>query len=184
VQRRSCPFFKAFASLRWASDGDTPLISKELDMGHCSDEIRTYPPPLVLHSQGRAQCLAGGQSGGPVGGQSYPKSVSGLLAFDPLFFLNVEPGWKPPFVGDKNVFEVSKRIDFRPQCLMHRAWASTSTMGGSGPLIIRRKGSLSFTSDGRYPTQRGDPVSFEFILAVGPGHYWMHELRRAISAGT
>ena len=36
----------------------------------------------------------------------------GLLAFDPLSFLNVEPGWKPDFAGDKNVSEMPQLIDF------------------------------------------------------------------------
>ena len=45
MQRRSdLSFKKRFRSLRCASDGNTPLTSKELDMGHRSDEIKTYPP--------------------------------------------------------------------------------------------------------------------------------------------
>ena len=56
--------------------------------------------------------LGGGRMLGPVGGRIVAEVLIGLLAFDPLSFLNVEPGWHPvaPFARDDGTFDMPQLI--------------------------------------------------------------------------
>ena len=71
-------------------------------------------PPLWYYILKEAEVLGGGRILGPVGGRIVAEVLLGILASDPLSFLNVEPGWRPtsPFAREDGTFEMPDLLNF------------------------------------------------------------------------
>jgi hypothetical protein len=74
---------------------ETPLTREQLGF--------THPAPLWFYILKEAELTReGGQRLGRVGGRIVAEVLLGLLAADPLSYVNVEPGWEPIKVDDED----------------------------------------------------------------------------------
>jgi hypothetical protein len=74
--------------------GITPLTSEELGISDIDPQLAAFPP-LWFYILKEAEVRAGGKRLGPVGGRIVAEVLLGILAQDPLSFLNVEPNFRP-----------------------------------------------------------------------------------------
>jgi Animal haem peroxidase len=83
--------------------GIEPLTNHELfgDLGLSGETTAALAGkvPLWFYVLREAELLAGGAHLGPVGGRIVAEVLIGLLAADPLSYLNVSPGWRPTLQG-------------------------------------------------------------------------------------
>lgn len=96
--------------------GIDPLSPTELGLTDAADEIQLHPP-LWYYILREAEVLTAGQRLGPVGGRIVAEVLIGLLANDPLSYLNVQPGWRPtgPFADTDGTFGMPQLIRFALQ---------------------------------------------------------------------
>jgi hypothetical protein len=78
--------------------GIEPLNDTELDL---EDPLLRLHPPLWYYILREAEVKTGGQTLGPVGGRIVAEVLIGLLANDPLSFLNVQSDWTPELAGEE-----------------------------------------------------------------------------------
>jgi hypothetical protein len=74
--------------------GVTPLTPDELGIGDVDPQLAEYPP-LWFYVLKEAELLQQGRRLGPVGGRIVAEVLLGILAQDPLSYLNVEPNFRP-----------------------------------------------------------------------------------------
>ena len=96
--------------------GITPLSAKELGIADLDAELAMHPP-LWFYVLKEAELLEGGRTLGPVGGRIVAEVFLGLLANDPLSYLNVEPNWRPvaPLAKQDGDFDMPQLIRFALQ---------------------------------------------------------------------
>lgn len=75
--------------------GIQPLSDADLDLGGRGTPDFDGDAPLWFYILREAELLAGSQHLGPVGGRIVAEVLIGLLAGDPLSWLNIEPDWQP-----------------------------------------------------------------------------------------
>lgn len=76
--------------------GISPLSDADLGLGERGAPDFNGDAPLWFYVLREAELLAGAQHLGPVGGRIVAEILVGLLAGDPMSWLNVEPNWQPP----------------------------------------------------------------------------------------
>ena len=76
--------------------GITPIPDDELGVGARGAPDFAGDAPLWFYVLREAELLAGARHLGPVGGRIVAEVLVGLLKGDPLSWLSVEPGWRPP----------------------------------------------------------------------------------------
>jgi hypothetical protein len=93
--------------------GIPPLSAHNLGLDDFDDELRMHPP-LWFYVLKEAEVLEGGRALGPVGGRIVAEVLLGLLAHDPLSYLNVEPNWTPakPIAREDGTFDMPRLITF------------------------------------------------------------------------
>ncbi len=80
--------------------GIAPLSDAELDLGGRGAPDFDGDAPLWFYVLREAELRGGSQHLGPVGGRIVAEVLVGLLAGDPLSWLNVEPNWQPALARD------------------------------------------------------------------------------------
>jgi hypothetical protein len=75
--------------------GIEPLSDADLDLGSRGAPDFDGDAPLWFYILREAELLTGSQHLGPVGGRIVAEVIVGLLAGDPLSWLNIEPDWQP-----------------------------------------------------------------------------------------
>jgi hypothetical protein len=105
--------------------GIEPLTDEQLELGDLTrdaGDLREHAP-LWYYILKEAEELGGSVRLGPVGGRIVAEVFVGLLAGDPLSFLNVEPSWrpgppfasehpKPPFSDEESTFGMPDLVRF------------------------------------------------------------------------
>jgi hypothetical protein len=96
--------------------GITPLSAKELGIGDLDAELAEHPP-LWFYALEEAELLEGGRVLGPVGDRIVAEVLLGLLAHDPLSYVNVELHWTPVklMAEDDGSFDMPQLIRFAMQ---------------------------------------------------------------------
>ena len=74
--------------------GITPLSPEELGIADLDQQLAQFPP-LWFYVLKEAEVLQVGRRLGPVGGRIVAEVLLGILAQDPLSYLNVEPNFRP-----------------------------------------------------------------------------------------
>ncbi|MGH2769165.1 MAG: peroxidase family protein, partial [Actinomycetota bacterium] len=93
--------------------GIPPLAAKDLDLDDLSAELRSHTP-LWYYILREAKVQRGGCQLGSVGGRIVAEVLLGLLAADPLSYLNAGPGWTPEdaLTNEDGDFEMPELIKF------------------------------------------------------------------------
>ncbi|MGZ8634027.1 MAG: peroxidase family protein [Solirubrobacteraceae bacterium] len=88
--------------------GIAPLSARRLEL---SGDLGRHAP-LWYYVLKEAEKVADGKSLGPVGGRIVAEVLIGLLAADPLSYLSVEPGWRPPLANENGEFGMPELVRF------------------------------------------------------------------------
>lgn len=88
--------------------GIAPLSARRLEL---SGDLGRHAP-LWYYVLKEAEKVADGKSLGPVGGRLVAEVLIGLLAADPLSYLSVEPGWRPPLANENGEFGMPELVRF------------------------------------------------------------------------
>lgn len=93
--------------------GIEPLSSEQLDVTDVAPDL-AVDTPLWYYILKEAETISGGRKLGPVGGRIVAEVLIGLLAGDPLSFLNVAPSFAPgpPFTEQNEEFGMPELIRF------------------------------------------------------------------------
>jgi hypothetical protein len=91
--------------------GIKPLSEPELDLGAVAPSFVGHAP-LWYYILREAKLRADGRRLGPVGGRIVAEVLVGLVAGDPLSYLNVEPNWEPMLGDARRRFAMPDLIRF------------------------------------------------------------------------
>jgi hypothetical protein len=111
--------------------GLTPLPDADLDLGGRGAPDFDGDAPLWFYVLREAELLAGSRHLGPVGGRIVAEVLIGLLAGDPLSWLNIEPDWQPT-LAQNGRFGMAELIRFALG-----GQTAPVPAQGTGPTLVR-----------------------------------------------